>query len=207
MASDLNVKQRSYAGSFRNTSGEDRRARSGETCRTPNSTVGPRPVISLGRDQSRRARQFDTGHRGHSFNYTKALETRLVKLERMFRGLSRQQAWAHTQWRRMKTNLVTMAIISRRVSEDGHAIDKQIKALDKRIKVLENNKELKDDDSKDDNSKDESKDTVDYRLAKDARIKVIGEAIRSLKSSLSWGKFYGAANELDELFQEVEQLL
>jgi predicted RNase H-like nuclease (RuvC/YqgF family) len=79
----------------------------------------------------------------------------------------------------------------------------RIESLEKTIAKLEGEvgiSEVKKDAS-------EQMDPKDYQLAKDARIRAISDAVTELKSKLSWGQFSGTGDELDSIFEEVQQLL
>lgn len=50
-------------------------------------------------------------------------------------------------------------------------------------------------------------DSEHHNRAKDARVDALRQAVGELKSDLIWGKFEGTPDELEQLFERVNQLL
>ena len=149
-----------------------------------------------------------------------ALSSRITSLERAFKTLLGQYSVLQSSYGKMRNNVTTMAVISRRVTQDSRDLEEQVDKLriarasleDKinlqNIKIEELTKKLNRDDDvssdKSDKSEDKPKDDL---LSKDARIKAIAAAVNDVIYSLRWGDYNGTSGKLDDLFRPVLELL
>ena len=190
--------------------------------------VGPiRPSTNRGRG---RPSHYD---RAGQQRAAKRNECRINQLERGLKTLSDQYQALQEEYQKMRANHTAMAVISRRFSDDSRRFQEKIDQLstvkifledriddqkdrlkEEAFKIKELQDKVADQQQKISQvsislkeTRDKLEDSTSYALAKDARIKAIEHAIKSIKSNLAWGKFQGDSQELDEVFEEVFQLL
>lgn len=128
------------------------------------------------------------------------------------------------EYKKMRLQLLTLTCIVRRVQDDEHEsqvrIDKlamaRIYLIDKIHSLEEDMEELKakasqprerteDSDIDTDQAASELKDKDP--LSKDARIKAIRRAVERFQNHLTWERYNGTSEELDEALKEVYELL
>lgn len=174
--------------------------RSNQLPSSPNKNVSAKCGVKV------TPKRFDLPRNQHMLsNQVARLENSWKKLTAMYKSLQ-------GDYNTMRANHTTMAVIVKRFSDDIKAHESKIAgltyakvSLEEKISDLE--KKLKNTTNELEETKDEKVDLVAYNLAKDARIRVIKDAIDKVKVSLgSWG-YNLNDDEIENLFKDLDQLV
>lgn len=172
-------------------------------------------VSSKNRGQRQRQcqRQVRNGRqRPNSRQDNRPIVTKIKNLEESYVKLTKMYTTLQEDYGRMRANHTTMAVISRRLQEESRANEDKISSLvaskvisEAKIEKLEQQVASLTDENKE--LEEKKDDLQSYNFAKDARIKVIKDAVDNLRSTLLWGDHNLGDKDITELFKELDELL
>lgn len=174
----------------------------------------PRNSSSSGHNHGQAHGHFQTrGRDGHPLNRTVAIQgMRLNRLERSLKTTQFLYRDLLADLRKIKTQNLTLALMQKKLSDKlGHQVEKadmlELAKIYMGDKITDLKDQLEDVNKELETLKAKSKASRENNLTREEMTSKIRDAVLEVKSDISWGKFNGTCDELDEIFKKVLDIL